>query len=222
MKAYYPESPLLQDAEDLLSISNIYEFNGMEFIYIPAGTLESKEGKINIESFYIQRTEMTQSLWKEIMGNNPANNVGDNKPIEYVTLNHVFELIKKLNKKEGNEVYRLPTKYEWEYACRAGSKSKYSFGNFITPIDKYAWYANNSDGETHIVSTKDPNSWGLYDMHGNVWEWCLESEKSRRDFQIIMGGSWNSGANEVTCDTQKGKSINSRFIDVGFRLVRLK
>jgi formylglycine-generating enzyme required for sulfatase activity len=103
---------------------------------------------------------VTQAQWVAIMGSNPSNFKGDNLPVENVSWEDVHDFIRKLNAK-GDGVYRLPTEAEWEYACRAGSTTKYSFGDSESSLDSYAWYKDNSGDKTHEVGTKQPNAWGL-------------------------------------------------------------
>ncbi len=112
--------------------------------------------------------EVTQKQWHEVMGTNPSTFKGDDLPVESVSWNDVQKFIKKLNKKENTNKYRLPSEAEWEYAARAGTTTRYSFGDDARKLRNYAWYYANSNFETHPVGEKKPNTWGLYDMHGNV------------------------------------------------------
>lgn len=127
-----------------------------------------------VDDFYIGRHEVTQGQWEEVMGSNPSNSMnGNNYPVERVSWNDVQDFIGKLNNKTGRN-YRLPTDAEWEYAARSGEKKETWAGTSDkSELRRYAWYSsNNSRGQTHPVGQKEPNGLGLYDMTGNVWEWC--------------------------------------------------
>ena len=133
------------------------------------------EGMVQIpgQTFMFGRTPVTQAQWEKVMGNNPSKFKGADRPVENVSWNDCQDFIRKLNEQTG-ESFRLPTSEEWEFACRAGSTGKY--GNVEDGqegvLDEMGWYKVNSGDETHPVAQKRPNIWGLYDMHGNVWEWC--------------------------------------------------
>jgi len=161
----------------------------MEFVLIPAGTFtmgspdsdsnaydhEKPAHQVTIsEPFYMGKYEVTQAQWKAVMGENPSRFKGDDHPVENVSWEDVQQFIQKLNAKEGKEACRLPTEAEWEYAARAGTTTIYSFGNNASQLGNYAWYDENSGNTTHPVGDKPPNPWGLYDMHGNVWEWVQD------------------------------------------------
>ena len=132
-------------------------------------------------------------------------------------------------------LYRLPTEAEWEYACRAGSKGKYCFGDDVSLLDEYAWYSENSEGVTHNVGTKKPNAWGLYDMHGNIWEWCSDIysgsyKRTPRDGsaykgnddkgRVLRGGSWKAAAEKCTSSNRINLGAAGKNYFIGFRVVR--
>ena len=126
---------------------------------------------VTLSTFFIGETEVSQALWVAVMGNNPSNWVGDNLPVDNVSWKMAKDFIAKLNQLTGDN-FSLPTEAEWEYAARGGSLShgyRYSGSN---DIDSVAWYDENSGNQTHAIKTKMPNELGLYDMSGNVWEWC--------------------------------------------------
>ncbi|MEO6392019.1 MAG: SUMF1/EgtB/PvdO family nonheme iron enzyme [Pyrinomonadaceae bacterium] len=153
--------------------------NGIDFVYVPAGnflmgsTLSDDEKPVHrvmiSTSFYMGKYEVTQAQWKAVMNTNPSQFSGDNRPVEKVSWVDVQEFIRRLNAKSAGVKYRLPTEAEWEYACRAGTT-----GDHAGPIDEMGWYNQNSDNQTHPVGQKRPNAWGLYDMHGNAWEWVQD------------------------------------------------
>ena len=178
--------------------------------------------KIPNKNYLIGMTEVTQAQWQEIMGNNPSHFKGDlSRPVESVSWNDCQEFIKKLNArtevKKAGITFRLPTSEEWEYACRAGSKGKYGllpYGREGT-IDEMGWYKDNSDGKTHPVGQKKPNAWGLYDMHGNVWEW---TDSANGESRFYRGGCY---CFDAFCCVSYFRTLNNldyRHSSLGFRL----
>lgn len=225
---------------------------GMEFMLIPAGEFNmgspsSEQGRannegplhtINIENaYYLGKYEVTQKQWREIMGNNPSRFMGDNLPVEKVSWDDVQEFIIKLNQKEGTDKYRLPSEAEWEYAARAGTTTRFSFGDNESKLGEYAWYYSNSGSKTHPVGQKKSNSWGLYDMHGNVWEWTQDWYHSDYDGAPTDGSVWESvedfsrvcrggGWNYLGRSCRSARRVSSHTpgvcggVGVGFRLLR--
>jgi formylglycine-generating enzyme required for sulfatase activity len=126
--------------------------------------------------FWLGRTEVTQAQWAVLMGGNPSGFKGDDLPVDQVSWDGAMEFCSKLTEREqaagrlpAGYVFTLPTEAQWEYSCRAGT-----VGDYAGDLDAMGWYDKNSDSRTHTVGTKQPNAWGLCDMHGNVWEWCLD------------------------------------------------
>jgi len=161
--------------------------------------------------FYMGKYEVTQAQFEAVMGEDPATFKGANNPVESVSWQLAKEFCQKLGLMVGHAV-RLPTEAEWEYACRAGTRTVFSFGDDLDSIDDHAWYGGNSDGKTHPVGQKPPNPWGLYDMHGNVREWCRDwydagyyARSARSDppgaetgsSGVLRGGSWRHS--RITC-----------------------
>jgi len=156
----------------------------MKFVWIAPGTFmmgspSSESGRNRDEDhhqvtitkgFEMQTTEVTQAQWEAVMGVNPSHFMGANRPVERVSWNEAQEFIKNLNEQNDGYRYRLPTEAEWEYAARAGTTTAYSFEDRAR-FGEYVWYHGNSGEKTNAVATKKPNAWGLYDVHGNVWEW---------------------------------------------------
>ena len=222
--------------------------NGVTFnmVYVDGGTFmmgaTSEQGSdahkdekpahsVTLSSYYIGQTEVTQALWKEVMGRNPSIFKGDTNPVEYVSWNDCQTFIQKLNKRTG-KTFRLPTEAEWEYAARGGKKSrgyKYSGGNDIGTV---AWYGSNSGDKTHAVGTKAPNELGIYDMSGNVWEWCSDwkgdysssaqtnptgAESGSR--RVNRGGSWYNAARFCRSSKRTVYTPSYDGICFGLRLV---
>ena len=190
---------------------------------------------VTLSDYYIGETEVTQGLWKAVMGTNPSDEgfgIGDNLPVNNVSWNDCQEFIKKLNQKTG-KTFRLPTEAEWEYAARGGNKSRgytYSGSNNIGDV---AWYIGNSNWKVHPVKSKTQNELGLYDMSGNVWEWCNDWYKSdyyanspstnpqgpsSGSFRVERGGSWLSDARFCRSSDRDGDLPGGRGNHYGFRL----
>jgi len=222
---------------------------GMKFTLIPAGEFmmgsddeasfddERPVHRVKIpKPFYLGTFPVTQREWKAVMGSNPSRFRGDdNLPVETVSWDDAQEFIKKLNGQEGTDTYRLPSEAEWEYACRAGTTTRYSFGYSDSKLGEYAWYYDNAGDMTHPVGQKKPNQWGLYDMHGNVWEWVQDTRHSDYDGAPTDGSAWaGSGSDRVHrgcswCNDFEFCSSSFRFpllpgprraVNLGFRLVK--
>ncbi len=164
--------------------------------------------------FWMGQTEVTQALWQAVMGSNPSYfSDCDQCPVEKVNWKDCQDFLSKLNSLKGSS-FRLPTAAEWEYACRAGTTTAYSFGNDPSVLGDYAWFWNNSSNKTHPVAQKQPNPWGLCDMHGNVWEWC-------QDYHDYYGPNYYSQGpvDDPRNDTESryrvlrgGSYVNNQFI----------
>jgi formylglycine-generating enzyme len=230
---------------------------GMEFVYVESGSFKmgidcaiktddvsSTCHEVNFEKgFYMQKTEVTQGQWKKIMGDNPSffRDCGDACPVEQVSWNGVKEFLKRLNKIENSGKYRLPTEAEWEYACKAGAETPFSFGRCLTA--KEANYDGNFPfvdcpkepyPETPVSTTAFlPNFGGLVGMHGNVWEWCSDwlgdypveavvnpVGPANGSLRVIRGGGWNSYAKACRSGNRSGVDPTKGFANLGFRVVR--
>jgi formylglycine-generating enzyme required for sulfatase activity len=223
---------------------------GMEFVYVKPGSFmmgspANESGRYDDETqhrvtlskgFYMQTTEVTQGQWRAIMGSSPSrfSNCGDDCPVEKVSWTDIQEFISKLNQIEVGSKYRLPTEAEWEYAARAGSTARFCYGDDEGRLSEYAWYSGNSGDKTHPVAQKQPNAWGLYDMHGNVYEWCQDwydknypsgnvtdpTGPSSGSLRVLCGGSWSSLAEFCRSAIRYGKFPVTRNLYLGFRLAR--
>lgn len=180
--------------------------------------------KIPGKDFEMSAYQCTQKEWKVIMGSNSSHFKGESLPVETVSFNDVQEFINKLNEKQDRYIYRLPTEEDWEFCCRAGSTTDFCFGDSKEELKEYAWFLYNSECKTHPVGEKKPNDFGLYDMHGNVWEWCdsfyFKNETDPSSYRALRGGAWGSNAQDVRCSGRNFTRAGSRSYFVGFRLAR--
>ena len=221
----------------------------MEFVKIEPGTFtmgspnsdsyaydrEKPQHQVTIsKGFYLGKYEVTQVQWQAVMGSNPSNNKGGSRPVERVFWNNIQEFVGKLNQAAGSELYRLPTEAEWEYSCRAGTTTQWSFGDDESKLVDYAWYSgNNSPSGTKDVGQKLPNPWGLYDMHGNVYEWCQDwygsySSEAQTDpqgsvsdsYRVLRGGYFRADARYTRSAGRNGNSPGYSYDNIGFRLLR--
>jgi len=189
-----------------------------------------------VGDFYLGKTEVTQKQWVKIMGHNPSKFQCDDCPVERVSWYDVQDFIKKLNDTTGMN-YRIPTEAEWEYAARSGGgKEEWAGTVNRVKIGEYAWYCSNSGDSTHAVAGKKPNGSGLYDMMGNVWEWCSDwynkeyyLHSTSKDpkgpmhgsHRVLRGGGWRSNANALrSTDRNNFNPGSKKFSDIGFRLAR--
>ena len=248
------ESQSTSQVRDLPKITNSI---GMKLVLIPKGAFvmgspESEEGRYDDETqhevtiskdYYLGVTEVTQGQYEKVMGTNPSyfqksrvhGSDSSRYPVDNVSWEDAIEFCKTLSdlpeEKKAGRVYRLPTEAEWEYACRAGSKSAYSFGESSKSLGDYAWFYENSNGQTHPVGEKKANAWGLYDMQGNVWEWCsdwygqypkgaVSDPVGPREgsFRVIRGGSYFSEAANCRSANHNRHDPSDRFHYYGFRV----
>lgn len=222
----------------------------IEFVRIPAGEFmmgsplndqerfdnEGPVHKVTIKnSFSMSKYPITQKQWIALMEFNPSQFKGEERPVENVSWTDVQEFIKRLNEMDGTDRYRLPSEAEWEYACRAGTNTRYSFGDDESKLGDYAWYVGNSDNETHPVGQRDSNLWGLYDIHGNVWEWVQDSyhsnyigapsdgsawEDGDSSNRVIRLGGFNGSARYCRSAVRTGGGPGVHGSNIGFRLLR--
>ena len=192
---------------------------------------EKPTHQVTLSSYYIGETEVTQALWTAVMGNNPSNFKGDNLPVENVSWEDCQTFIGKLNDLTGKS-FRLPTEAEWEYAARGGNRSNHTQYSGSKRIKDVAWYDGNSGGKTHSVKTKKPNELGLYDMSGNVWEWCQDwygnySSNAQTNpkgpdsgsYWVGRGGSWHISEWYCRSSSRYNYSPGFRYNGIlGFRL----
>ena len=223
----------------------------MEMVLIPAGEFmmgspdsdkdaqpnEKPQHRVRISKpFYLGKYLVTQEQWEAVMGSSPSNFKGPKNPVEQVSWDDCQGFVEKLNAKVGGGKFSLPTEAQWEYACRAGSTGKYCFGDEESGLGEYAWYSANSESKTHAVGEKKPNAWGLYDMHGNVWQWCQDwydggyyansptdepTGPSGGAFRVLRGGSWADPARGCRSADRGRFTPQGRGNNLGLRVSRV-
>jgi len=227
---------------------------GLEVEPIPAGTFimgstrnepgrnpdEGPAVQVTISrDFWMGKYEVTQQQWQSLMGTNPSHFHGDGHlPVENVSWTDATSFCEKLTAQEqaagrlpAGYAYRLPTEAEWEYACRAGTTTSYYTGDKESDLDEAGWYSGNSEKMAHPVGQKKPNAWGLYDMHGNVWEWCWDwygsygqaavkdpSGPHEGHFRVVRGGGWMRSLSASRSASRENHLESYRFANVGFRV----
>lgn len=220
---------------------------GVQFVRISGGSfLMGDEGGEDDErpvhevvisrDFYIGRYEVTQAQWQEVMESNPSHFADcADCPVENVSWDDVQLFMDRLNQQEGEQLHRLPTEAEWEYAARAGSTTRWSFGNAQGQLPEFAWYMDNSEDQTHPVGQKEPNAWGLYDVHGNVYEWVHDWYSpdyygnspnvdplgpASGTARVVRGGTWYTHFWWTRTGFRSMDLPDSRISGTGFRLLR--
>ena len=241
------------DKETDLPLEVRHKQTGMHFVFIPPGEFlmgsparerdrdPSREGPVHkvrlAKPFYLGKYEVTQAEWKAVMGDNPSHRQDDRNPVEQVLWEDCQEFLKKLNSQfptPGSQSrFSLPTEAQWEYACRAGTQTRFYFGDDLDykELGEYAWFKDNSGGKTHHVGEKKPNAWGLYDMSGNVWEWCQDwfgvyVQEAVSDptgptsgvHRAARGGGWHGAARQCRSANRNGSAPDFRRFNLGFRL----
>jgi len=240
--------------QDQLTV-NLGDDVKMEFVIIRPGdfTMGSKKGETDekpthqvtiTKPFYMGKHEVTQEQWDAVMTRNPrlfsfsgatqskSAKLLAKKPVVAVSWEECQVFLRKVQEKVPEHVFRLPREAEWEYACRAGSAAEYCYGDDAGGLGEYAWFDSNSDRKTHPVGEKKPNAWGLYDMHGNVWEWCEDwygsyDSKAATDpvglssgsLRVLRGGSWDRSAANCRSSFRVNLEPSNRLIDSGLRVV---
>ena len=230
----------------------------MDFVYIPPGSFlmgaapgeegpldQSEEPQHRVEvsrGFYLAKYELTQSQWRAIVGTQPWRRrqyvkEGAQYPATYIAWLEVEDFVRRLNDKAGRELYRLPTEAEWEYACRAGTLTRWHSGDDEQTLNDHAWTSANTwaagKKNPHIVGQKQPNAWGLHDMHGNVWEWVADWENTYTEVEQIdprgpetgirrvgRGGSFGTLGLGVRSASRFFSPPDARTPDVGARILR--
>ena len=240
---------------------------GLNLVPIPAGefTMGVEDGAIDakpahtvkVDGFLMDEQEVTQEVYEKVIGKNPSRCKNPRNPVEQVTWTAAVKFCNARSIQEGLTPcydtnkwecdfsatgYRLPTEAEWEYACRAGNNARYYFGEAIEELKSYAWFDGNSQSKPHPVGQRRPNAWKLYDMAGNVWEWCNDfygakyfrdspSENPRGpqkgEKRVLRGGAWSSSAENCTswvrnCDEAGLTDVCLTMDSNGFRCVRRK
>jgi len=221
----------------------------MTFVLVPAGEFmmgspqgeqdrDNDEGlhRVTIgQPFWMGKHEVTQEQWEAVMGNNPSRFKGAKNPVEGVSWNEIQGFLEKFDGGRAGGGLALPTEAQWEYACRAGTGTRFCSGDDIAGLGAYAWHRDNSQGTTHAVGQKRANAWGLHDMHGNVWEWCsspysekydgreqkgAEAWEAQGDLAVLRGGSWDNNPRYCRSATRNGTLREFWYALFGFRVCR--
>lgn len=227
--------------QDLFNVSVTRTLSD-QMIKIPGGEIILRDDRIKhkwkvvIQPFLLSQYPVTQDLYFAVTKKSPSCFKGDQYPVENVSWNEAVYFCNLLSRNTGlkesystsndgkdvifnpeSDGYRLPSEAEWEYACREGT-TEVRYGE----IDRIAWYSENSGGKTHEVGKKEPNAWGLYDMLGNVWEWCWDvyDEKVYGTYRVFRGGGWNDPARGCLASNRRRSHPSFKIDDLGFRIAR--
>lgn len=200
------------------------------------GSLETEKGRVSDEirhsvlirqGFWCGKYEVTQEQWECAMGHNPAHFKGNQKPLENVNWKECQEFCRKLEMK-------LLSEAQWEYTCRSGTTQRFYCGEEETDLLSFAWFGSNALHQTHPVGEKKPNAWKIYDMHGNIWEWCEDSysvhsgefivdpssQETATLYRVSRGGSWIYAADRCRSAIRRGVRVTARYNDLGFRVCK--
>lgn len=219
----------------------------MEFVLINPGTFtmgsslqtgdgdEGPEHKVTItKPYYMGKYEVTEEQWEALMGSNPGHFIGEKNPVDNVSYKDCEIFLDKLSQKTGHK-FVLPTEAQWEFACRAGTNTRWSFGDNESLLEKYAWYQDNSNKTTHPVGEKQPNPYGLYDMYGNVQEWCADwyanpyEKADAKDplgpnsgaSKVLRGGAWGDDISMIRSSYRNCNGAEGKTPGIGFRCAML-
>lgn len=232
-------APVLAEANKQIGV--IRNSIDMQFVDIPAGNFkmgspsnepgrykdEGPQKTIFIEKFLLSVSEVTQAQFQAVIGTNPSNFKQPQNPVESISWEDAVEFCKQLSakpmEKTAGRSYRLPTESEWEYACRAGGVSAYHFGDDSTELGEFAWFSGNSkSSRSEGVKQKKPNAWGVFDMHGNVYEWCADEYDSTSKEKNVRGGSYLEDAKLLRSAARLSYPITTTKASIGFRVVMVR
>ena len=247
--AAFPHGQVVSGENLVLNLEPLLGERGtkMRFVGIPTGEFVMGSGSSEVgrsqdegpahkvklsKPFYMGVFEVTQAQYTAVMGNNPSEFKGNDLPVEKVSWNDAAKFCAKMSEITKMKV-TLPTEAQWEYACRAGTTTAFSFGDSDSNLGDYAWYDGNNSKRTHPVGQKKPNTWGLYDMHGNVWEWCSDWREnsyanagttdpqgpSSGEYRVLRGGSWYIIPRSCRSAFRYWFSPGGSYYDFGFRVV---
>lgn len=237
-----------QQPQDQTQFTTITNFVGIELIQVPAGQFEMGSATVNasnaneapahsvtVQSFFLSRHEITQAQWLKVMEKNPSRFQDPRRPVEQVTWLDVQSFIEKLNLIERTSKYRLPSEAEWEYAARAGQKSRHFFSDDVAALPRYAWFGQHDNIGTRPIGQRKPNPWDFFDIYGNVWEWVQDCWHENYQgaptdskpwsggdcsARVLRGGGWDTPTDYVRSAVRGSYSPDLDDAANGFRLAR--